>query len=67
MQSAVRLSLCVVALAAGALPASCASAPKRDVAAAPETAPLTKRYRFIGKAMGARVELTIDEKNDADG
>ena len=67
MQAAVRLSLCVVALAAGALPMSCASAPKPDVAAAPETAPLTKRYRFIGKAMGARVELTIDEKNDADG
>lgn len=67
MRAALRLSFCTLAIAAGLLAASCAGAPKPAASAASEAVPATKRYRFIGKAMGSRVEITVDERNDADG
>jgi thiamine biosynthesis lipoprotein len=49
---------------------SCAATPKgaqtEDTAPVPAGEVATKRYRYIGKAMGSRVELTVDEDaNDA--
>jgi len=67
MASAFRLSLAIATLAAAPLLQSCAGAPKPDVAATSEPVPTTKRYRYLGKTMGSPVEITIDERNDAEG
>jgi thiamine biosynthesis lipoprotein len=67
MASAFRLSLAIVTLAAAPLLQSCAGAPKPGVAATSEPVPTTKRYRYLGKTMGSPVEITIDERNDAEG
>jgi thiamine biosynthesis lipoprotein len=65
----------LTASAAAVLLSACASTPNvalpskstAPAAAAQASAPLAKRYGYIGKAMGARIEITIDERNDADG
>lgn len=67
MASLLRSVPCAVALAVASLCASCASAPKQAGVPSQATVAATKRYLFIGKAMGARVELTIDDSNDEDG
>jgi thiamine biosynthesis lipoprotein len=74
MRDPLRVTGVAASIAATGFLLACSSAPKTavqssgaDAGAAQASDAATKRYRYIGKAMGAQIEITIDERNDADG
>lgn len=74
MRDPLRVTGVAASIAATCFLLACSSAPKAvvrsntaDTGAAQASDAATKRYRYIGKAMGAQIDITIDERNDADG
>ena len=78
MRRMLRTSIAALSIGVSCLVGGCSAVPKGAGAtaaadsapaptSAPASAPATTRYRYIGKAMGARIEITVDERNDADG
>ena len=64
MRTRERLLVLCAALCAACVFPSCAGAPRATSPVADSSAPANKRYHFVGKAMGAQVDLTIDAPND---